>query len=58
MNKKTMITLISVGGGMAAVVLSGLLIWNSRQCKTARAVKRASTVLYRVGTAMQDLSGM
>ncbi len=58
MNKKTMITLISVAGGMAALAVSGALIWNSRQLKTARAVKRASNILYRVGSAMQDLSGM
>lgn len=57
MNKKTIA--ITAGAIGAVMILGGCiaLVCNSKKMKTARAVKRASRVMYHVGTAMRNISG-
>ena len=43
----------AVAAGVATVV-----VCNSKQVKTARMVKSAENIMYRIGTAMRDVSGM
>jgi len=56
-NKKNAIIAASAVGG--ALILGGcaVLIYNSKKMKAMRAVKRASRVMYHVGTAMRNISG-
>ena len=43
-------------GGVALLGVIAAAIWNSKQMKTMRAIKRASKVMYHVGTAMRNIS--
>lgn len=58
MNRKAAaITLGSLGG--AAMIGVGIaLIWNCRQMRLMRSFKRAGRILYKVGAAMQSVSGV
>ncbi|MBQ8432430.1 MAG: hypothetical protein IJX28_06060 [Clostridia bacterium] len=58
MNKTWMITMLSVAGGLAALGALGVAVWNSKQMRMARTVKRAKCVLYQAGNAMRAMSGM
>ncbi len=51
-----LITLGSVGA-VTALGVGAAAVYNSRQMKTARALKRTGRVLYTVGTTMRDISG-
>lgn len=57
MNKKTIA--ITAGALGAVMILGGcaVLVYNSKKMKAMRAVKRASRVMYHVGTAMRNISG-
>ncbi len=55
--KKMAITLGAVGG-MTAVGVVAAAVWNSKQMRTGRALKRTGRVLYQVGTAMRNVSGI
>ncbi len=55
-NKKMIITLASVAGGVAALGIGGMAIWNSKQLRTMRAVKRTEKILYKAGAVLQTLS--
>ena len=55
---KPMATVLGVMLGAAAAGVAAAVICNSRQVKTARLVKSAENIMYRVGTAMRDVSGM
>lgn len=44
--------------GLTAIGVGAALVWNSRQVRTARTVKRAEKILYQVGTAMRNVSGI
>ena len=57
MNKKTVA--ITAGAIGAVMILWGCvaLVYNSKKMKAMRAVKRASRVMYHVGTAMRNISG-
>lgn len=43
-------------GGVAAASGAGIALWNSKAMKRARCVKRTGQILYRVGTAMRNVS--
>ena len=55
--KATWITLGAVGGA-AALMLGAISVWNSKQMRTARVIKRTERILYQLGTAMRNLSGL
>ena len=54
--KAVLITLGAVGSVTALGVAAA--VWNSKQMRTARAVKRTGKILYQVGTAMRNVSGI
>lgn len=56
--KKTMMIALGATLGVTALGVTAAAVWNSKQMKTARAVKRTGRVLYQVGTAMRNVSGM
>ena len=56
--KKTMLITLGAVGGAAALGVTAAAIWNSRQMRTGRAIKRTGKVLYQVGPAMRNVSGM
>ena len=56
--KKTALIALGAVGGAAAIGVTAAAVWNSRQMKTARAVKRTGKMLYQVGTAMRNVSGV
>jgi hypothetical protein len=58
MDKKAMITLVGIVGGMAAISTAGVMVWNSKQLRAMRAVKRTGRILYQVGTALRSISGV
>ncbi|MBR3893942.1 MAG: hypothetical protein IKJ35_02225 [Clostridia bacterium] len=49
---------LGVTGGVALLGAAAVAVWNSKQLRTARAVKRTSKILYQVGTAMRNVSCM
>lgn len=53
-----MVTVLGVVLGAAVAGVAVAMICNTKQLKTARLVKRAENIMYRVGTAMRDVSGM
>ena len=52
--------LITLGAtlGVTALGVAPAAVWNSKQMRTTRAIKRTGKVLYQVGTAMRNVSGM
>ena len=60
MPKDGKLILIALGavGGITALGATAAAIYNSRQMRTARALKRTGRVLYQVGTAMRNVSGI
>ena len=58
MNKKSILILTGVVGGVAA--LGGIVaaVLNSKQMRMVRAARRTGKILYKVGTVLQNLSGM
>ena len=56
--KKTVLIALGAVGGVAAIGVTAAAVWNSREMRTARAVKRTGKVLYQVGTAMRNVSGV
>ena len=57
-NKTPMITALGVVLGATVAGVAAVMICNSKQVKTARMLKSAENIMYRVGTAMRDVSGM
>ena len=57
-NKKTWMITLGTVGAATAIAFGAAAIWNSRQMRLMRAAKRTSKLLYRVGSAMQAVSGM
>ena len=57
-SKKAM--LVTLGGalGVTALGVTAVAVWNSKQMRMSRAVKRTGKVLYQVGTAMRNVSGV
>lgn len=56
--KKNVMIALGTVGGIAAIGVTAAAVWNSREMRTARAVKRTGKVLYQVGTAMRNVSGV
>ena len=56
--KKTMLITLGAVGGMTAIGVAAAAVWNSKQMRASRAIKRTGKVLYQVGTAMRNVSGM
>lgn len=56
--KKTMLITLGAVGSAVAIGVTATALWNSREMRTARAVRRTGKVLYQVGTAMRNVSGM
>ena len=44
--------------GLSAIGVGAALVWNSKQMRAARTVTRAEKILYQVGTAMRNVSGI
>ena len=57
-NKTPMITALGVMVGVAVASVAAVMICNSKQVRTARMIKSAENIMYRVGTAMRDISGL
>jgi flagellar basal body-associated protein FliL len=60
-NKHTKKALCIALGAFGAVALLGItaaMVYNSKQMKAARALKRTGRVLYMLGTAMRSISGI
>ena len=53
MNQKRIWILEGTGGGVAAVGAAAVVIWNSKQMRTARRMKLAGRLLYKMGAALQ-----
>ena len=56
--KKSMVIALSTAGGVAMLGVAAAAVWNSKQMRMSRAVKRTGKVLYQVGTAMRNVSGV
>lgn len=56
--KKNMLITLGAVGGMTALGVAAAAVWNSRSMRTTRAIKRTGKVLYQVGTAMRNVSGV
>ncbi|MBQ8415539.1 MAG: hypothetical protein IJX13_01360 [Clostridia bacterium] len=59
MNKskqKTMLIVLSSVGGAAAIGAMAVTLWNSRQFRAMRAVRRTNAILHRVGNALCKIS--
>ena len=49
---------LGVALGATLVSVAAVSVWNSKQMRAARRVKSAENMLWRVGTAMRDVSGL
>lgn len=58
MNKNAIIAMASVALGLAAMGAAGYAVWNSKQLRAARAVKRTGKIMYQIGTALRSVSGV
>ncbi len=56
--KKTALITFGAACGVTAVGIATAAIWNSKAMRTNRAIKRTGKVLYQVGTAMRNVSGV
>lgn len=55
--KAILITLAAVGS-VTVLGVSAAMIWNNKKMRTARTIKRTGRILYQVGTAMRNVSGV
>lgn len=58
MNKNMMIASAGIALGLAAIGAAGYAVWNSKQLRAARAVKRTGKIMYQVGTALRSVAGV
>lgn len=56
MNRMGVYIAMGVVGGLAALGAVAGAVWNSREMRMARAVKRTGKVLYQVGSVLQSAS--
>ena len=56
MNKKGVWIALGTVGGVALLGAAAAMVWNSKQLRAMRAVKRTSKILYQVGTAMRNVA--
>ena len=60
-DKSTKTTIFVTLGAVGAVTLIGVaaaMVYNCKQMRAARTLKRTGKVLYMLGTAMRNVSGM
>lgn len=55
-NKKALMITLGAVGGVTMLGVAAAAIWNCKQLRAARAIKRTSKILYQVGTAMRNVS--
>ncbi|MBQ7335589.1 MAG: hypothetical protein IJW92_03855 [Clostridia bacterium] len=55
-NQKAMIIILGSVGGAAAVGAVALSLWNSKQFRAMRAMRRTNAVLHRVGSMLCKIS--
>lgn len=55
-HKKAVCITASIVGGVTVLGIAAMMIWNSKQLRTARTVKRTGKILYQIGTAMRNVS--
>ena len=57
MSKNMIIASAGIALGVAALGAAGYAVWNSKQLRAARAVKRTGKIMHQVGTALCSVSG-
>ena len=57
-NKKAWMIALGTVSGATALAVGAVAVWNSRQMRLMRAAKRTGKLLFRVGSAIQAVSGM
>lgn len=57
-NRKTVLFTLGAMLGVTALGLGAAAVWNSRQLRAMRAAKRTGKLLYKMGTALQTVSGL
>ena len=45
-------------GGVTLMGAAALMVWNSKQMRTARMMRRAGKILYKTGSVLQSVSGV
>ena len=58
MSKNMMIASAGIALGLAALGAAGYAVWNSKQLRAARAVKRTGKIMHQVGAALCSVSGV
>lgn len=58
MNKKTIMITVGSVLGVTAIGLGAVAVWNCKQLRMMRAAKRTGKLLYKMGTALQSVSGI
>ena len=56
MNMKVWMIVAGAVGGAALLGAGAFAVWNSKQMRTARVMKRAGKILYKVGSVLQSVS--
>lgn len=56
MNQKGLWITLGAVGGVTLLGVAAAMVWNSKQLRAMRAVKRTSKILYQVGTAMRNVA--
>ena len=56
--KKALCLTLGPVGAVALLGIAAATVYNSKQMKAARALKRTGKVLYMLGTAMRSVSGI
>ena len=57
-HKKAIFITLGAVGGVTILGAAAAMVWNCKQLRAARAIKRTSKILYQVGTAMRKVSCM
>lgn len=55
-NKKSVWITLGAVGGVTLLGVAAAMVWNCKQLRAMRAVKRTSKILYQVGTAMRNVA--
>ena len=58
MSKSKIWILAGTVGGVALMGTAAIFVWNSKQMRTARLMKRAGKILYKTGSVLQSVSGV
>ena len=53
---KTMMIVLGSMGGAAAIGVAAVSLWNSRQMRMMRAVRRTNAIIHRIGNALCRIS--